>query len=160
MRKLLAATALALTLFACSDDSGDDSAGDATATADAAEEGAATDETGTAGGGFTGEGSEEFCEFAAEVDEVGEEGFERLGEIYDDAIERAPDEIRDDFQRLRDAFRDYVDTLEELGVEDGDVSGITDPEQIARLTEIFSDPEISEATDRVSTYITEVCGLE
>jgi hypothetical protein len=162
MGKLLAATVLGLTLLACGDDSDDADAGDDTAATTAAEDVQGT----TAPGGeetpvsFTGENSEEFCAFAADVQDVGDDDLARLGEIYDDAVDQAPDEIRDDFERLRDAFREYVDTLEELGVEGGDLSSVTDPEQIAELTGLLSDPEIAESTERVSTYITEVCGLE
>jgi hypothetical protein len=163
MRKLLAATALALTLLACGDDDSDngdaaDDAADTTAVDDA--RGTAAPDDGETPVSFSGEGSEEFCAFAADVQDVDDDDLARLGEIYDDAVDQAPAEIRDDFARLRDAFRDYVDTLEELGVEDGDLSSVTDPEQIAQITELLSDPGVAESTERVSTYITQVCGLE
>ena len=71
--------------------------------------------------------------------------------------DNAPDEIKDDLQVLASAYAEYIKTLSELGLEQGEVP---DAGQIAALTQAsegFSSSEFQAASDNWNAWLSANC---
>lgn len=156
-RIIVAIAALGLLAAACGDDDG---GGNAQSLEEALDGGSTT--TGGDDGSFSGAGSDDFCEMAREVDETDpfessdpddiQAGFEEANRLIDEVIDRAPDEIRDDFETVAEGFRAFGEILEE---HDWDLFAV--PEEAAAELE---DSRFEEAADRIDRYMEEVCGID
>jgi hypothetical protein len=189
-----------LVFAACGDDDDDSNADDAAAAAEQsdAEGGAddeatedteateASDEEATedteasdeeaSGGGFSGDGSGDFCDFMADAqDDVDFEGldgsatgddlraqFQEARDALDTAVDRAPDEIRGDVETLADAFVQLDDLLSEYDYDFTQLAAqaAEDPEAFAEFEAIASDGRYTEAGERIEAYLTDVCGID
>jgi hypothetical protein len=79
-----------------------------------------------------------------------EEAFTSSRDLLDDAVDEAPEEIRDDVETVRDGFSTLVDELEAV---DFDFMQL----DTAVLDEIGV--EVQEASDRIAAYSEEECGI-
>lgn len=153
------AVGAALVLGACGDDDG--SGGSAS--------GDASD-----GSGFTGAGSDAFCEAFRELEASGvfdgdpdfsdPEAVRAQYESFQDRLTElqavASEEITDDVTTIRTSLVDLVTLLDEY---DYDLEAIRaaatgDPDLAARV-EAFGDPALEDATARLDTYSEQVCGI-
>jgi hypothetical protein len=76
---------------------------------------------------------------------------------FDSLADRVPDEIRDDFQVLADAYSEYADVIQEIGLEAGETPSA---EQIGELTQALSAIDtqgVSEASTNISTWASANC---
>ncbi len=153
MKKTLTVLAsLTVALGACSSSDGDDassntdlSSADASDTADGDEE--ATDSDNGE------EGSDnEFCQKFMELDRPENEptNQKELTEAFDDLIDSAPDEIRDDLETVRDAFSELED------IDEDDPSA----EAAEEFLDVLAQPEVVEAGENLEAYTVDVCGIE
>jgi hypothetical protein len=163
---ILVPLALVLGVAACGDD--DDNGGDA-ASEDASSEDAATDDTASEDESSDddssgGDSDSEWCQLARDVQaqddlfsdvdftdpEAMRTAFENATEVLEDAADSAPEEIQDDVNTSLDAFRQYIEVLEEANF---DITQI----DTASFDEIGADAE--EAGARIDAYNERVCGL-
>jgi hypothetical protein len=79
------------------------------------------------------------------------------GTAFDSLADRVPDEIRDDFQVLADAYSEYADAIQDIGLEAGETPSA---EQIGELTQALSAIDtqgVSEASTNISTWASANC---
>lgn len=91
------------------------------------------------------------------LDSIGE-----LAEVLDDAADRVPNEISDDFRTLADAYREFTNALADSNIDfsDPDSAAAMGPEDIAALQEAgeaFSSEELQTATQNIQEFLTENC---
>jgi hypothetical protein len=82
---------------------------------------------------------------------------EEYGEFLQAFADRAPEEIRDDFQVIADFYGKWLDAMRDADFEAGETPT---PEQIQKLTEIVQsvDPaKLTAASANISTCVTENC---
>lgn len=170
----VAAAAAALFAGACGGDDDDVAAGGDTeqaADAGAADGestdtgGGATDSADTGGEEFTGADSGDFCSFAQEAEDASadldilgdassvQEDFESLFDLFDEAIDKAPDEIKSDFETLADGMHEMQRLLEDA---DYDFTVVDE----TAMNEVIDNQTFNDASNRIDQYMTEVCGLE
>ena len=158
---ILVPLALVLGVAACGDD--DDSGGDA-ASEDAASDDTASDDESSDDDSSGGDSDSEWCQLARDVQaqddlfgdvdftdpEAMRSAFEEATDVLEDAADAAPEEIQDDVNTSLDAFREYIDVLEEA---DYDFTQI----DTAAFDEIGAEAE--EAGARIDAYNERVCGI-
>ena len=123
----IAAVLLAGGLAACGDDGGD--GGDS---------------------GDSGGSAEEFCSVGDDLDafsSTDEIDNDQFQSALDDAVDAAPDEIKDDVETVREAFAD---------VDLSDPQALTDPD----VQETFTSPEFKEASSNLDAYVKDNCEPE
>lgn len=86
----------------------------------------------------------------------------QLADVLDDAADRVPNEISDDFRVLADAYREFSATMGSLDVDftDPDSMAALGPEELAALQaagEAFSSPEFAEAARNIEAFVRENC---
>lgn len=86
----------------------------------------------------------------------------QLADVLDDAADRVPNEISDDFRVLADAYREFSATMGSLNVDftDPDSMAALGPEELAALQqagEAFSSPEFEEAARNIEAFVRENC---
>ena len=127
------------------------------------------DDDGSSSGNGGGGNSADLCANARELESLGsgdaldnldEETFTKLTDLVDGVRENAPDEIQadletvaDGFAEVREIFEEYDYDLAKLGA-----AAATDPQLTERL-ESFGGEDFTGASERVSTYLQEECGL-
>ena len=79
----------------------------------------------------SGGGTDEYCdtlkETKAQFDdlEAGDfKNFDELTDKFDEVVDKAPDEVKDDWEVLRDAVKEFVDALEEAGLKPEDLDAL------------------------------------
>jgi hypothetical protein len=122
---------------------------------------------------FEGGGSDDFCAFARDLEDSDladslsgndsnlKETFEKVDDAMGEIKDKAPSEIKDDVNKMAAAFQKYGDFLKKY---DYDVDKITeaatkDPKVLQEATETFGDPTFVAASERVSAYAAQVCGI-
>jgi hypothetical protein len=77
------------------------------------------------------------------------------GAFFDGAIDAAPDEIKDDFEVLAEAFGEYAQAIADAGADLSDPNSFTDPAVLAALedgVQAFSTDAYQEAADNISAW--------
>jgi hypothetical protein len=83
-----------------------------------------------------------------------------VANYFDEIAGEVPDEIKDDFETFAAAYREFAEAAEEAGVDFSDPATMT-PEALQEMgsaAEAFNDPEVQEASERISTFAEETCG--
>ena len=78
-------------------------------------------------------------------------------EAFQDLVDDVPSEIQADVQILADWFAEYASTLQDIGIQAGQVP---DAQQLAELQAAFAaldQEEVSAASERLSTWAQENC---
>jgi hypothetical protein len=125
------------------------------------------DSSGSGSGG--GGNSADLCDNARELESLGngdalgdldEATFTRLTDLVEGVRENAPDEIKDDIETVADGFADVREIFEEYDYDLAKLgaAAATDAELTERL-ESFGGQDFTDASERVSTYLQEECGL-
>lgn len=91
------------------------------------------------------------------LDSIGE-----LADVLDDAADRVPNEISDDFRTLANAYREFTNALADSDIDfaDPQSAAAMGPEDIAALQEAgeaFSSEELQTATQNIQEFLTENC---
>ena len=173
-RRRLAALfiALALLLAACGDDGGSSSQ----TTADQGPDGGGDADQATGDGVdgpqseldgyFTGDCREAVAAFNSALASAGSPLTgggtpEDAAESLDAVAEAAPDEIKDDFAVLADAYGDFAQSLADAGIDFEDPSSFGTPEAIAALQSLgerFNEAEVEQASDEIEAWFESNCG--
>ncbi|MEX2619510.1 MAG: hypothetical protein WD250_04755 [Egibacteraceae bacterium] len=90
------------------------------------------------------------------------ESIGELADVLDDAADRVPNEISDDFRVLADAYREFTNALGDSDIDfsDPESAAAMGPEDIAALQaagEAFSSEELQTATQNIQAFLTENC---
>lgn len=91
------------------------------------------------------------------MDSIGE-----LAEVLDDAADRVPNEISDDFRTVANAYREFTNALGDSDIDfaDPESAAAMGPEDIAALQEAaaaFDSEELQTATQNIQEFLTENC---
>jgi hypothetical protein len=142
---------------------GDETTEPETATTEDEEE-ADTDESETAAGEEEPDLSDDCLELASlgasltqALGGTAGDDVEEYGEFLDEFADRTPDEIRDDFRVVADAYAKFVEALGGLDVESGETP---DPEALERLQEVsgsIDQQELEQASENISAWVEENC---
>jgi hypothetical protein len=92
-----------------------------------------------------------------------DEDLQAAVEVFQNAANNAPSEIKGDMQVMADAFAQFYATLDDLGVNFSDPSTFAtlDASQQAELqaaVQALGSPEVAVASDNLTTYFDENCG--
>lgn len=82
---------------------------------------------------------------------------EESSRIFQAFADAAPDEIREDFRVLADAYADYIEVLSGLDLQPGEVPSAEQLQELQQAAESFNQPELIAASDRMSAWTTENC---
>ncbi|HEV8295809.1 MAG TPA: hypothetical protein VGQ20_00885 [Acidimicrobiales bacterium] len=181
-RRIVLSIALlcALVLSACGGGDDSDTATDAGSTATTTASGAGSTGSGsgatTTSPDFKGSGSGNLCDYAKDIESNKsfeeafsgsadakslKDGFNKLLELINTAVSKAPSEIKADLQTLQKGFKAIADFYASY---DYDVAKLTaaaqkDPTIMSKLTTLNS-ADFTAATDRVTAYFEKVCGIK
>lgn len=129
-------------------------------------------------GGDGGGGTDSYCD-SLEATQKDFEDFEssdfsnfddftdRVEELADDA----PDEVKEDWKVLADAFKAFVDALDEAGLEPADLEGLASGEipegvDMEALTEAMTEAqalgseEVEKATENIEKHAKDECDID
>lgn len=170
--------ALLLTLAACGgDDGGDDLADIAAEESDPGPEGdagdvAEDDDKSGQGGDSAEEGlaaltNEDCAALYAGIASAasafgGTEGgdLQDVAQYFEEIADEVPEEIKGDFETFAAAYSEFAQAAADAGIDFSDPDSMT-PEALQELgaaAEAFNDPEVQEASERISTFAEETCG--
>jgi hypothetical protein len=155
-----------------SDTTADDASSDDTATTDS---GSASDESDTTIK-FSGKGSGDFCDFAKDVendvnlDDIGsdsaspadlEKQFKQARDVINEAVDKAPSEIKSDVKTIAEFFTKFDDLLSGY---DYDFTKLAQdaqnhPEKLQELEQLTDDSDFQAATQRFDAYLEQECGI-
>jgi hypothetical protein len=82
---------------------------------------------------------------------------EDVSTFFDEFAEEAPDEIREDFQVLADAYEAYAEAIEGIDLQSGQTP---DPEALQQLQEALTSidqEEVTAASERISAWANDNC---
>lgn len=83
---------------------------------------------------------------------------EKTKEALNEIADNAPDEIKDDFQVMADAYAKIADAIGEANVAAGEQP---DPEALAKLQQVATEldqTKLEEANTNITAWVTENCG--
>ena len=107
------------------------------------------------------ENCQEFAELGAKVSQAlgGTEGVDadETKELLNEFADDAPEEIRDDFRVIADAYSKIADALADLDLDPGETP---DPEDALKLQEIAGEIDqaaLTEANTNITTWVNENC---
>ena len=189
MRKLLAlslAAVMALSLAACGSDSSDDQSSqsrddESELSASQGDGGSSSDGDSSSDDGSSSDGDSssdvpdlgnmgDCVEAAAAFAQVTliplgltfgatEEDLAELQDSLDELDASIPDEVKDDYEVLRDAYAEFGEVMS--GVDFTDPGAMLDPDTADAMEEagaLLETPEVQEATDNIDAYFSENCG--
>jgi hypothetical protein len=78
-------------------------------------------------------------------------------DAFEQFADRVPDEIRDDYQVLADAFAEYREALADLDIGQGETPTAEDVQAIVQALSSIDQAAVSEATQNISAWVTENC---
>jgi hypothetical protein len=134
---------------------------------------ARSDDASTTTPSFKGNANSEFCTYVKQIansdlaSNLGEDpsklkdDLQQVGQVLDNAVSKAPAEIKDDLTTVASGIKQYRDFLAQY---DYDMAKLTaaaqkDPTVIQKVTDTLSDPKFEQASTRIEAYGQQVCGL-
>ena len=111
------------------------------------------------------EGCPELTDLAAEVSEAlgaatsgtGEADLDAIVDAYDKFADEAPEEIRDAFKTLSEAFEQYADVLGDIDLSPGETPTADDVAKMAEAAKSFSDAKLTAAAAEIEAWVKENC---
>ena len=118
---------------------------------------------------FTGEGSEEVCSYARDLEQSGvlsggtdlnKEEFAKFEDVLNNFEDKAPSEIKGDVQTFQKTIAALKSIYEKYDYDATKLAGAatSDPE-VAKVVASMSDPEFESASTRLDAYFEQVCGI-
>ena len=83
-----------------------------------------------------------------------------VASYYEEIADKVPEDIKADFEVFAAAFSEFAEAAADAGVDFSDPSTMT-PEALQEMgeaAEALNDPEVQEASQRISTFAEETCG--
>jgi hypothetical protein len=159
--------ALALVAAGCGGGDDDSSAADTTTVEETTTEGTTTDDgTGTTGDfDFADEDcrslvaaylgvSQAFAAAAGGSNDDLQQQAEAFSEFADDV----PEEIRADVQTLANAYGQYIEVLQDAGLEPGEIPSAKQAQELSETLQAVGTADVTAASERLGTWTTENCG--
>lgn len=78
-------------------------------------------------------------------------------EAFQELADRVPDEIRDDYQVLADAYAEYADVLADIDVEEGEIPSAEDLQAIQQAIASIDRQAVTDASANVTAWVTANC---
>ena len=97
--------------------------------------------------------SQAFAAAAGGSDAELEEQAEAFAQYADDV----PDEISADVQTLADAYGQYIDVLQDAGIEPGQIPTAEQAQELSAALESVGTADVTAASERLSAWTTENC---
>ncbi len=136
-----------------------------------------TDSSVTVDTSFSGKGSGDFCSFAKDIeknvnlDSLGEadsdpatikKEFQQGRQLIDEAVGKAPAEIKDDVKTLSQFIDKFADLLAGYDYDFTKLAADAQahPEKFAEFEQLTSDPNFAAATERFDAYLQNVCKID
>jgi hypothetical protein len=124
-------------------------------------------------------GSDDYCgtlkDTKAQFDslETGDfKNFDELTDKFDEVVDQAPDEVKDDWEVLRDAVKEFVDALEDAGLKPSDLDalqktgelpdGVTmdDVTEAFQKAQALSSDDVGKASEAIRKHAKDECNIE
>jgi hypothetical protein len=77
--------------------------------------------------------------------------------FFDEFAEEAPDEIREDFQVLADAYEAYAEAIEGIDLQSGQTPDAEALQQLQEALTSIDQEEVTAASERISAWANENC---
>jgi hypothetical protein len=97
--------------------------------------------------------SQAFAAAAGGSNEELQEQAEAFAQYADDV----PEEIRADVQTLADAYGQYIDVLQEAGLQPGEIPSAEQAQQLQEALQAVGTADVTAASERLGTWTTENC---
>ncbi len=128
--------------------------------------------------GCGGGGTDEYCDTLESTQKNFDDfesadfsNFEEFTDRVDELADNAPDEVKDDWKVLADAFNAFVDALDKAGLNPSDLEGLASGElpegvDMEALTEAMSEAqalggeEFEKATDAIEKHAKDECNID
>ena len=78
-------------------------------------------------------------------------------EVFDELADRAPEEIRADFQILAEAYSEYADVLGDVDLQAGETPSAEDLQALQEALSSIDQAEVTAASQRISEWATANC---
>jgi hypothetical protein len=78
-------------------------------------------------------------------------------EFFDEFADRAPEEIRGDFQILAEAYSEYADALGDVDLQSGVTPSAEDLQALQEALRSIDQEEVTAASQRIADWATENC---
>jgi hypothetical protein len=78
-------------------------------------------------------------------------------EVFQEFADRAPEEIRDDFQVLAQAYAEYIEVAGDVDLQSGETTSADDLQKLQQAAAAFNDAEVQAANERVTAWADENC---
>jgi hypothetical protein len=78
-------------------------------------------------------------------------------EAFDELADRVPDEIRDDYEVLADAYRSYADALQDIDIGAGETPSAEALQALQQALASVDQQAVTQATQNISTWVTANC---
>ena len=119
-----------------------------------------TEETTTDGSGLASGECEELVNASAELAQAfaaagGTGDFGQASDFFDRF--EAPDEIRADFRILADAYAQYAEALQDIGLESGQTPTAEQLQQFQQALTSIDEPNVTAASERISAWVNQNC---
>jgi hypothetical protein len=88
---------------------------------------------------------------------TGEAQLDAIVDAYDTFADEAPEEIRDAFKTLAEAFGQYVEALGDIDVSPGETPNPDDVSKMAEAAKAFSDTRVTAATAEIEAWVKKNC---
>lgn len=90
------------------------------------------------------------------------DGIQQTADVLDDAADRVPDEISDDFRVIASAYRVFADAFVDMNLDFTDPAAVAalGAEDLAKLEaagQAMSSAEVQEATDNLEAFLAQHC---
>jgi hypothetical protein len=128
--------------------------------------------------GCSGGGTDEYCDTLEETQNNFEDfeaadfsNFDEFTDRVEELADDAPDEVKDDWKVLADAFKAFVDALDKAGLEPADLEGLASGEipegvDMEALTEAMTEAqalggeEFEQATENIEKHAKDECNID
>lgn len=80
-------------------------------------------------------------------------------EAFEELADRVPDEIRDDYEVLADAFSQYTDALKDVDVTAGETPSAETLQAIQQAIASIDPQEVTEASNNISAWVRANCSI-
>ena len=82
---------------------------------------------------------------------------DEVAERFAELVDKAPDEIRADIETVAAGFAEYAEAIRELDLQEGEVPSAAQLQQIQAALASVDQPELTAASERISTWAEENC---
>ena len=98
--------------------------------------------------------SQAFAAAAGGSDEELQEQADAFAEFADDV----PEEIRADVETLAAAYGDYIQVIQDAGLQPGEIPSAEQAQELSAALEAVGTDDVTAASERLGTWTTENCG--